>query len=379
MFEKIDKNLLDKIVTQNKNNANINCIILSKEYDRTKKELKNILNENICELPIISGFAVECTSANLYKIAKLNCVRFISSDAKVNSLMYKTNNFLHTENLRNKIRNESTHSVVVIDTGVYPHIDFCLGKNRIIKFVDLINNKDISYDDNGHGTFVTGVLAGNSIVDKYTGIDNSVNIIVIKALDSDGETTSIKILQAMQWVLDNSEKYNIKVVCMSFGSLLGDKNDPLMFGVEVLWNNGITVVCAGGNSGPELSTIMSPGASKKVITVGSLDEIEHGLIVADFSSRGPVGNYYKPDLLVPGVNITSTNVFHLNKKFYTKMTGTSVSTPMVAGVVSLLYKINPNYSPDQIKYMLISACTKITGDKNSEGFGYLDLNNLRLL
>ncbi len=379
MFEKIDKNLLDKIVTQNKNNANINCIILSKEYDRTKKELKNILNENICELPIISGFAVECTSANLYKIAKLNCVRFISSDAKVNSLMYKTNNFLHTENLRNKIRNESTHSVVVIDTGVYPHIDFCLGKNRIIKFVDLINNKDISYDDNGHGTFVTGVLAGSSIVDKYTGIDNSVNIIVIKALDSDGETTSIKILQAMQWVLDNSEKYNIKVVCMSFGSLLGDKNDPLMFGVEVLWNNGITVVCAGGNSGPELSTIMSPGASKKVITVGSLDEIEHGLIVADFSSRGPVGNYYKPDLLVPGVNITSTNVFHLNKKFYTKMTGTSVSTPMVAGVVSLLYKINPNYSPDQIKYMLISACTKITGDKNSEGFGYLDLNNLRLL
>lgn len=377
MFEKIDKNLLDKIVTQN--NANINCIILSKEYDRTKKELKNILNENICELPIISGFAVECTSANLYKIAKLNCVRFISSDAKVNSLMYKTNNFLHTENLRNKIRNESTHSVVVIDTGVYPHIDFCLGKNRIIKFVDLINNKDISYDDNGHGTFVTGVLAGNSIVDKYTGIDNSVNIIVIKALDSGGETTSIKILQAMQWVLDNSEKYNIKVVCMSFGSLLGDKNDPLMFGVEVLWNNGITVVCAGGNSGPELSTIMSPGASKKVITVGSLDEIEHGLIVADFSSRGPVGNYYKPDLLVPGVNITSTNVFHLNKKFYTKMTGTSVSTPMVAGVVSLLYKINPNYSPDQIKYMLISACTKITGDKNSEGFGYLDLNNLRLL
>lgn len=379
MFEKIDKNLLDKIVTQNKNNANINCIILSKEYDRTKKELKNILNENICELPIISGFAVECTSANLYKIAKLNCVRFISSDAKVNSLMYKTNNFLHTENLRNKISNESTHSVVVIDTGVYPHIDFCLGKNRIIKFVDLINDKDISYDDNGHGTFVTGVLAGNSIVDKYTGIDNSANIIVIKALDSDGETTSIKILQAMQWVLDNSEKYNIKVVCMSFGSLLGDKNDPLMFGVEVLWNNGITVVCAGGNSGPELSTIMSPGASKKVITVGSLDEIEHGLMVADFSSRGPVGNYYKPDLLVPGVNITSTNVFHLNKKFYTKMTGTSVSTPMVAGVVSLLYKINPSYSPDQIKYMLISACTKITGDKNSEGFGYLDLNNLRLL
>lgn len=379
MFEKIDKKLLDKIGAQNKNNTNINCIILSKEYDKTKKELKNILKENICELPIISGFAVECTSANLYAIAKLNCVRFISSDMKVNSLMYQTNIFLHTDNLKNKTSSDSLHSVVVIDTGVYPHIDFCLGKNRIIKFVDLINNKSDYYDDNGHGTFVTGVLAGNSIVDKYSGIDNNVDIIVIKALDSDGETTSIKILQAMQWILDNSQKYNIKVVCMSFGSLFGDKNDPLIFGVEVLWNNGITVVCAGGNSGPEYNTIMSPGASKKVITVGSLDEINNGLNIADFSSRGPVGNYYKPDLLVPGVNITSTNVFHVSKKFYTKMTGTSVSTPMVAGIVSLLYNINPNYSPDQIKYMLINACTKITGDRNSEGFGYLDLNNLKLL
>lgn len=379
MFEKIDKSLIDKIVMQKTNVENVGCIILSKEYNKTKKELYKLLNCNICELPIISGFAVSCDIGCIYKIASLNCVKFIASDTKVNSLMFKSNEFLHTKNLKNISIKNNTHSVAIIDTGVYPHIDFCLGKNRIIQFIDLINQNIDMYDDNGHGTFVTGVLAGNSIIDKYSGIDNNADVIVIKALDNVGETTSIKILQAMQWILDNRKKFNIKVVCMSFGSLLGDKNDPLMFGVEVLWDNGITVVCAGGNSGPDMSTIMSPGASKKVITVGSLDEIDKPLIVADFSSRGPVGNYYKPDLLVPGVNIISTNVFGSNKKFYTKMTGTSVSTPMVAGVVSLLNNINPKYTPDQIKYMLVSACTKLTGDKNSEGFGYLDLNKIRLL
>lgn len=379
MFEKIDKNLLSKIVLQNCNNSIINCIILSNKYESTKKELYKIFKSQIVELPIISGFAINCDCGNLYRIASLNCVKFITNDARVNSLMKRTNEFLHTPILKEKVDSNDNHSVVIIDTGIYPHLDFCLGKNRVVKFVDLINNKEEMYDDNGHGTFVSGVLAGSGIVENFQGIDNNANVIVIKALDSDGETTSIKILQAMQWILDNKDIYNIKVVCMSFGSVLSERNDPLMFGAEVLWNNGIVVVCAGGNSGPNSSTIMSPGASKKVITVGSLDNLGGELDVADFSSRGPVFNYYKPDLVVPGVDIISTNVFSENKKFYTKMTGTSVSTPIVAGVVSLMFYSNPKYTPDQIKYMLLSSCTHISGDRNSEGSGFLDLRKLKLI
>ena len=166
---------------------------------------------------------------------------------------------------------------------------------------------------------------------------------------------------------------------MSFGSISSGLLDPLVKGVEVLWNSGIVVVSAGGNSGPESQTIMSPGASRKIITVGSLDKISGDLKVADFSSRGPINNVYKPDMVVPGVDIISTNVFDKEKQYYTKMTGTSVSTPMVAGIVSLLLKINPNYTPDQIKYMLIRACEEIDGDRNSEGFGVLKLDNLRLI
>ncbi len=382
MFKKIDSAIYRKIksLSSDKNfNNKITCIVYSNEYLRTKKLLQYKYN-NIFELPFISSFVVECSIKDIYKLANLNCVKFISSDAKVNSLIYESKKFIGFDNLNKKIKNIQHHTIAIIDTGLYPHIDFCLGKNKIIKFVDLINNKSTMYDDNGHGTFVAGVLCANSITNKYNGIDNYHDIIVIKALDSDGETTSIKILQAMQWILDNKDFYNIKVVCMSFGSVLGERDDPLMKGAEVLWDNNICVVCAGGNSGPENNTIMSPGASKKIITVGSLDNILNGYIdVADFSSRGPVFNYYKPDMLVPGVDIISTNIFSKNHKFYTKMSGTSVSTPMIAGVVSLLFDINPNYTPNQIKYMLIKSCIRITGDMNSEGYGYLDLSKLVLL
>lgn len=378
MFEKIDKRLLEKIKTQKCSDDSLECIIMSNEYLATKESLKNLC-KNCVELPLISGFAIECDTSNLFKIARLNCVKFVASNTRVNSLIYASKKFLNTDVLEKYEMSNIRHSVVIIDTGIYPHIDFCLGKNRIIKFIDLINQNNYIYDDNGHGTFVSGIFTGSGKVGKYAGIDKNCDIIVIKALDSDGETTSIKVLQAMQWIIDNYQKFNIKVVCMSFGSIYDFGNDPLIFGAEVLWNSGITVVCAGGNSGPESGTIMSPGASKKVITVGSLDSIEDGIAVADFSSRGPVFNYYKPDLVVPGVDIISTNVFDKNKMFYTKMSGTSVSTPMVAGIASMLIHINPNYTPDQIKYMLIKSCTKITGDKNKEGYGYLDLNKLKLL
>ena len=300
-------------------------------------------------------------------------------DSKIKSLVYKSKKIINVDHLVKYVNQNYNHTCVIIDTGIYPHIDFCLGRNRIIKFVDMVNFKNDPYDDNGHGTFVAGVLCANSITSKYSGIDNKCNVIVIKALDNVGETSSSSILRAMQWIMENKQKYNIKVVCMSFGSIYLDKHDPLVLGVEVLWDNGIVVVSAGGNSGPENGTIMSPGVSKKILTIGSLDIKDNQFVVADFSSRGPAMDNFKPDIVVPGVDIISTNVFGEEKKFYTKMTGTSVSTPMIAGVVSLLFKINPNYTPNQIKYMLVNSCEKISGDRNSEGFGRLDLSKIKLI
>lgn len=382
MLNKIDKRLINRTNALSLNKSKINVIVRAQNYNKTYNILSNTYyKKDIIKLPIISSFAISVKAHELFEIASWDHVEFISKNSKVCGLIYESKNIINLHKLIEKINNNYNHTCVVIDTGIFPHIDFVLGKNRIVKFVDIIGEKNIPYDDNGHGTFVAGVLCGNSITNKYSGIDNKCNIIAIKALDCVGETDTIKILQAMQWVLDNKTKYNIKVVCMSFGSEVSAGMDPLIYGAEKLWENGIVVVSAGGNSGPENSTIMSPGASRKIITVGSLDKVNNKskFEVANFSSRGPINNTFKPDLVVPGVDIISTNVFNKKKSFYTSMSGTSVSTPMVAGVASLLLKINPNYTPDQIKYMLIRSCEEIDGNRNVEGFGVLNLEYLKLL
>ncbi len=378
MLNKIDKRLSERISSTQCKNKDIDVIVYLNNYAKDIVDIENRY-EDIIRLPFISSVAMKTSLGAIANIANLNCVKYITDSSKVCSQIFYSKKFIGIENLYSIMKTYNSQSVAIIDTGIYPHIDFLLGKNRVIKFVDLIQYKEKMYDDNGHGTFIAGVLAGSGIAGKYSGIDKNTGLIVIKALDSDGETNTSKILEAMQWVLDNKEKYNINTVCMSFGSVYRE-GDPLVRGVNILWDEGITVVTAGGNSGPDDGTIMSPGTSRKVITVGSLSNVkETPWSVADFSSRGPVENYYKPDMVLPGTDIVSTAIFTDNHKFYTTMSGTSVSTPMVAGVCSLLKSINPNYTPNQIKYMLISSCVRMGEDRNAEGFGYLDLRNIRLL
>ncbi len=373
---KIDKRLLEKISIQSYNEK-INVIVLSKNINCINRSL-SCSSKYI--MPSLNCAFARLNKKEIFNLAMNENIEYISSDAIVKSMVYESKKFIGYDDVYTMFKNNEAHTCVVIDTGVYPHIDFCLGHNRIIKFVDLINNRDVMYDDNGHGTFITGVISANSITNKYSGFDNNSHIIVIKALDKNGETTTSKILEAIQWVLNNRDSYNIKVVCMSFGSLNDGYADPLSNAAEILWDNGIVVVAAAGNSGPLPRTIMSPGTSRKIITVGSLDSVYSGNIaVANFSSRGPVFDYYKPDMLLPGVDIISTNIFSRGKKFYTSMSGTSVSTPMVVGIVSLLFATNESYTPDQIKYMLVSSCVRITGNRDAEGFGWLDLRKLNLI
>ena len=264
-------------------------------------------------------------------------------------------------------------TVAIIDTGIEPHLDFTMPKYRIKKFIDLIGNQSMPYDDNGHGTFVAGVLLGNGLVSnkKYMGIAPCCDIIAIKALDKSGESGSFKVLDAMQWIYNNHLKYNIKVVCMSFGSEPLNNNDPLSLGVEALWRQGITVVVAAGNSGPDAKTIKSPGINSRVITVGGIHDGRDGetLKIADFSSRGPAGQFYKPDIVAPSVDIVGNNRELVNGKGYITMSGTSVATPIIAGICALILQRYPKFSPEQVKKYLIKCGEPITGNRNDEGFG----------
>ena len=376
MINKIDPILYEKIKTQSLNNNPIDCIVYSNNYVLSKTILKTTFNK-IVEFPFINAFGVCLKPNEISSVANFKTVNYITSSLKVQTQINVGKKVIEL-NDANLNRN---FTCAVIDTGISPVLDLCVPKNRIVKFIDFVNNKNFPYDDNGHGTFVANILAGNGLVsnNKYAGIDKKCNIIAIKALDENGETGVINILKAMQWVVDNRKKYNIKLVCMSFGSMVLNNNDPLILGAEVLWNNGICVVAAAGNSGPENETIKSPGASSRIITVGAINDFRENdnfdfskIQVADFSSRGPVLNNYKPDVVAPGVNITGACNFNLKKLHYNSMSGTSVATPIVAGVCSLLIAKNPNLKPNDIKKILINNAIKINNDRNVEGFGIIN-------
>ena len=369
MLNKFHKNLLSEVKTLS--NHNYKCVISSCNYQSTKNSL-NKLNIPYTEFPFTKSFFVNTTYNNLLSLSELNSVEFLSGTTKVTTAINNSKRFLNLDKLtENKYYGENV-TVAFIDTGITPHIDFILPQNRIIEFVDLINKHTLPYDDNGHGTFVASVCGGSGKRSKehFSGVAPKINIVSIKALDKKGETDSNKILEAMQYVYENAERLKIKVVCMSFGADSLGNNDPLQKGATALWNKGIIVVAAAGNSGPKEHTIKSPGSSPKIITVGGLDNTnEEYLKVADFSSRGPIPMRFKPDLIAPSVEIVGASI--KPNEPYIKMSGTSVATPIIAGVCAIMLEKNKNLTPDRLKFLLISRCKPIKKDKNSEGFGYL--------
>jgi len=360
----------------------VSCIIYAHHYDRVKRFFQNApYCKSLTEYPFIRAFGIIVVKNKIDTLAQNENIQYITASTKVFAQINIAKKVTHIEKLNKQGFLGKGVTIAIIDTGILPHLDFVTPNNRIRDFT---KNKLKPYDDNGHGTFVAGIAAGSGLISnlKYSGVAPKTNIISLKTLDSNGETTAFGVLEAMQWVFDNSTKYNIKVVCMSFGSNPLSGRDPLSIGAEALWHKGITVVAAAGNSGPDNKSIKSPGISSRIITVGALDDHrnEKGIYkstdfdVADFSSRGPAFRFLKPDLLAPGVNLTSTS--NKKKEFYTQLSGTSVATPIIAGLSCLMVEKYPQITPDQIKGLLIKNAYPVINDKNAEGYGLIDASKL---
>lgn len=374
---KIDFLLLTKVNSLS-DGKKIKCIIKAKNVLALKNFLKNKKIEVYKEYLFINSFLVGLTKKEIESLSRLISVEYIYSVATANAMIDVSKKILGVNNV--DVDGKGV-TAAIIDTGVSPHFDFYIGKKRIKKSIDFVNNKNYAYDDNGHGSFVCGVMAGSGAESAgvLAGVAPQIDIISLKALDKNGEAYSNKILDAMEWVFENHKKENIRVVCMSFGSEPLGYDDPIKIGAEALWREGVIVVSAAGNSGPENQTIKSPGVSSKIITVGGIDDNRIGKTfnrdyfeIAEFSSRGPAFNRFKPDVVAPAVDISSCS----RSGGYTTLSGTSVATPMVAGLMCLLCQKYPNITPEKAKQMLIKNCKPITFNKNLEGWGLPDFYKL---
>lgn len=261
--------------------------------------------------------------------------------------------------------------VAILDTGISPHIDF---NDRIMEFADFIFRKSRPYDDNGHGTHVAGILAGNGQASggRHRGVAPGCELVALKVLDRYGNGRKEDVLQAFLWIRQNYKKYHIRVVNISVGTTYNTKreHEALITAVEELWDEGLVVVAAAGNQGPSPGSITAPGSSRKVITVGSSDMIceHHGI-----SGRGPTMECIcKPDIVAPGHQIVSCSP---HRNGYTVKSGTSMSTPMVSGAIALLLEKNPELTNSQIKMALKESARDLGMPHNLQGWGELSIEN----
>ncbi len=270
--------------------------------------------------------------------------------------------------MRGNIRGQNV-TVCILDTGLAMHPDL---KGRIRAFYDCVNRRHGMYDDSGHGTHVAGILAGDGRLSRgeYAGIAPQADLVILKVLDARGEGSVEQILEGIMWIKKNYQRYGIRIANVSVGARKGleyAKTHNLIEAVEALWDLGITVVVSAGNQGPGEGSISVPGNSRKVITVGALEEpgMKNGC-----SGVGPTSQcVVKPELVAPGYHVTSCNSRYYRSKIpYVRKSGTSMATPVVSGAAALFLSKYPEIKNAEVKLNFRRAC-EYKEDSQEQGWG----------
>ena len=258
--------------------------------------------------------------------------------------------------------------VAVLDTGVdADHPDLA---GRVAAEANFTGSPDVS-DHNGHGTHVASLVAGTGEASggARRGVAFGATLLSGKVLDDRGVGTFSSIIAGMEWAAAEGAG----VVNMSLSSgFASTGRDPLSLAVDALTaSHGVLFVASAGNTGPGPTTIGAPGAADAALTVGAVDRHDR---LAGFSSRGPrLGDLaIKPDLVAPGVDIVAaraagTSLGDPVGSAYTRLTGTSMAAPQVAGAAALLAERHPEWTPARLKATLLGTAASLVAAPTTAG------------
>jgi major intracellular serine protease len=261
--------------------------------------------------------------------------------------------------------------VAVLDTGIdMQHPDL---KDNIIDGRNFTNegwSKENYEDLNGHGTHVAGIIAASSSGTGIVGVAPEAKLLICKVLDRNGSGNYSSIINGLKyaasWKGENGEK--VRVINMSLG---GSHNDPqLEKAILNAVSKGIMVVVASGNEGDnneETYEYGYPALYNECITVAACDVNKK---VAPFSN-----NHLQVDVTAAGVNVLST--YPLSK--YAKLSGTSMATPHIAGMLALLIKLGEQkfkrqLTESEIFSVLTKCCCSLGYQAQTEGHGLPELS-----
>jgi serine protease AprX len=383
-------------------NAQLEAIVtynaMPTALDVTAARSRGLLVHQFKALPML---AVRGTPAQIQSTFTLSGVRSVYFNAPLNYLMRESVPLIGADRVWSELGYTGRGvGVAVIDSGIdATHPDLTLGTATVqnIKIVApnffsggsvILENQANSDTSSGHGTHVAGTIAGRGTASSgyYKGVAPEASLIGIGAGDA---LFILFALQGFDYVLENADRYNIKVISNSWGSS-GEfaPGNPINVASKVAHDRGIAVVFAAGNEGPGDNTLNPYSVAPWVIGVAAGNK--DGQTLADFSSRGiPGDSLYYPTITAPGVDIVSTrglntvlpllaarndaNINPLWIPYYSHMSGTSMATPHISGVLALMIEANPSLSPAILKDLLIKTATPMPGYALHEvGAGYVD-------
>ena len=364
------------------------------------------------DLKIINGFSTDISEQDLATLQKNPDVEKVTLDREVKAYLDESVPQINapyawdfTDQKGNPLTGVGIR-IAVIDTGVdytQPDLGGCLGPNcKVVGGWDFVNKDADPMDDMGHGTHVAATAAGKAGV--LNGVAPDAKILAYKVLDASGSGYDSTIIAAIDRAMDPNQDGDTSdhadVITMSLGADCGTyssgcgPDDAESQAVDAASAIGVVSTIAAGNSGPSLKTIGSPGTARTAITVAAScknSQLTQGGYcgsgpIAQFSSRGPVIDsngidLQKPDIAAPGVYICAArwgtafaSAPTCFDEHHVRISGTSMATPHMAGVVALIKQAYPTYTPLQIKALLKGTARNLAGETyNDQGVGEVNV------
>lgn len=306
---------------------------------------------------------------------------------------------------------DATHSDLQFGTKVVQNVQTPVAAGTLPGFTPHVSIENVPNTDQtvGHGTHCAGIIGGTGLRSGglYTGVAPGAKLI---GAGLGAGLFVINGLAAWEWGLTNQYRYNIRVISNSYGGGGAfDPDNPITIASKMAYDRNVTVVFAAGNDGPTKDTYNTYAKAPWVIGVAAGSK-EGDL--ADFSSRGvrreerlsnddPDDDYNAPTITAPGtgriyetnagkftsaivstrstVNVTANGLTDDAElpvsaiPFYTQISGTSMATPFVSGVVALMLDADPTLTPDEIRSILTSTASKMPGrDEWEVGAGFVN-------